>query len=162
MRSLSIYKKRVHWDFQTRAPSTKSRKQFPYIRQSRHLIGQLCSSFPTQSLAYRSQSNSYSMGTNSEPTAEGATALFKELEKKFPTQTLGEERWYLIAVCLPPNFTPLGQVQSEIRMLLNAEPIRSQPSQEAARPSLLGVYTRISPNSRNTQPLNLDKSLFAD
>ncbi|KAK4690551.1 hypothetical protein P7C71_g6261, partial [Lecanoromycetidae sp. Uapishka_2] len=33
-----------------------------------------------------------------EPTAEGAIALFKQLEKKFPTQTLGEERWYLIAI----------------------------------------------------------------
>jgi len=58
------------------------------------------------------------MATMSEPTAEGATALFKELEKKFPTQTLGEDRWYLIAVRLPQNFTPLGQVQSEFRMLL--------------------------------------------
>lgn len=43
----------------------------------------------------------------SEPTAEGATVLFEELEKKFPSQTLGQDRWYLIAVCHSPKLFPL-------------------------------------------------------
>ncbi|KAK0507110.1 hypothetical protein JMJ35_010568 [Cladonia borealis] len=38
------------------------------------------------------------MDVSSEPTAEKAITLFQELERKFPTKTLGEDRWYLIAV----------------------------------------------------------------
>ena len=41
------------------------------------------------------------MSTHLEPTAEEAIILFQELEKKFPTATLGENRWYLIAVRHP-------------------------------------------------------------
>jgi hypothetical protein len=32
------------------------------------------------------------------PTTEGAIALFEELERKFPRNTLGEDKWYLVAV----------------------------------------------------------------
>ena len=32
------------------------------------------------------------------PKAGSAVPLFKELERKFPYKTLGEDRWYLIAV----------------------------------------------------------------
>ncbi|KAK3170262.1 hypothetical protein OEA41_009649 [Lepraria neglecta] len=38
------------------------------------------------------------MNSHSDPTAEEAITLFQELEKKFPSQTLGEDRWYLIAI----------------------------------------------------------------
>lgn len=39
-----------------------------------------------------------------ERTAEEATALFEAVERKFPAGTLGEERWYLLAVFRP--FSP--------------------------------------------------------
>ncbi|KAK0328289.1 hypothetical protein LTR54_001976 [Friedmanniomyces endolithicus] len=32
------------------------------------------------------------------PSAEDALQLFKDIEEHFPTQTLGEERWYILAV----------------------------------------------------------------
>ncbi len=32
------------------------------------------------------------------PSAEDALQLFKVIEENFPTQTLGEERWYILAV----------------------------------------------------------------
>jgi hypothetical protein len=38
------------------------------------------------------------MTTFREPTAEDATVLFEELEKKFPHETLGNDKWYLVAV----------------------------------------------------------------
>lgn len=44
------------------------------------------------------------MTDTDDPTAEQATKLFQDLEQKFPSKNLGEERWYLIAVRLshPP------------------------------------------------------------
>ena len=39
-----------------------------------------------------------SMSSSDEPTAEQAKALFEKLEQKFPSKTLGEDRWYLVAV----------------------------------------------------------------
>jgi hypothetical protein len=33
-----------------------------------------------------------------EPTTEEAIALFAAIEKKFPHNTLGEDKWYLVAV----------------------------------------------------------------
>ncbi len=99
----------------------------------------------------------------SEPTAERATVLFEELEKKFPSQTLGQDRWYLIAVCQSPKLFPLPlRKVGELAATNCLSPIRSQPSLEAASRSLLEACTRISPRSHNTQPLNLDKSLCAD
>ena len=41
-----------------------------------------------------------------EPTAENAITLFQSLEQKFPTNTLGPDRWYLIAVRPLPNPSP--------------------------------------------------------
>ena len=38
------------------------------------------------------------MGSSEEPTAEEAKVLFEKLEQKFPSKTLGGERWYLVAV----------------------------------------------------------------
>lgn len=38
------------------------------------------------------------MTDTSEPTSEQATALFEELEQGFPSKSLGEDRWYLVAV----------------------------------------------------------------
>jgi len=49
---------------------------------------------------------SLKMTESSEPTAEQATKLFQDLEKKFPSKTLGEDRWYLIAVCYPLTVPP--------------------------------------------------------
>jgi hypothetical protein len=33
-----------------------------------------------------------------EPTKEDAIALFEEIQKKFPSGTLGEDKWYLVTV----------------------------------------------------------------
>ncbi|KAI9729618.1 MAG: hypothetical protein M1818_008465 [Claussenomyces sp. TS43310] len=33
-----------------------------------------------------------------DPTAEDAIALFTELEKKFPSASLGDDKWYLVAL----------------------------------------------------------------
>ena len=38
------------------------------------------------------------MSSSKEPTAQEATELFETLEHKFPSQTLGAEKWYLVAV----------------------------------------------------------------
>ena len=38
------------------------------------------------------------MSSSKEPTAQEATELFETLEHKFPSKTLGAERWYLVAV----------------------------------------------------------------
>lgn len=38
------------------------------------------------------------MSSSEEPTAEEAKVLFQKLEQKFPSKTLGGERWYLVAV----------------------------------------------------------------
>lgn len=38
------------------------------------------------------------MTPSEEPTAEQAKVLFEKLEQKFPSKTLGEDRWYLVAV----------------------------------------------------------------
>ena len=40
------------------------------------------------------------MSDSAGPTAEEATALFQSLEQKFPSKTLGEDRWYIVAVIL--------------------------------------------------------------
>jgi len=45
------------------------------------------------------KTKSLQMGDPSEPTAEQATKLFQDLERRFPSKTLGENRWYLVAVC---------------------------------------------------------------
>jgi hypothetical protein len=38
------------------------------------------------------------MSTYSEPTAEQAVALFQEIEKRFPHNSVGEDMWYLVTV----------------------------------------------------------------
>ncbi|KAL9100084.1 MAG: hypothetical protein Q9163_004492 [Psora crenata] len=38
------------------------------------------------------------MDNSAEPDQATAHALFKQLEEMFPTTTLGEERWYLLAI----------------------------------------------------------------
>lgn len=38
------------------------------------------------------------MSSSEEPTADEAKDLFEKLEQKFPSKTLGAERWYLVAV----------------------------------------------------------------
>lgn len=35
------------------------------------------------------------------PTPEEAMALFKEIEQKFPSATLGEDKWEILAVQIP-------------------------------------------------------------
>jgi len=38
------------------------------------------------------------MATFHEPTAAEAIALFETIEQKFPSKTLGDGKWYLVAV----------------------------------------------------------------
>jgi hypothetical protein len=33
-----------------------------------------------------------------EPTKEDAIALFEEIQKKFPSRNLGDDKWYLVTV----------------------------------------------------------------
>jgi hypothetical protein len=39
-----------------------------------------------------------------EPTAEDTLSLFAEIENKFPHNTLGDDKWYLVAVRAPEFF----------------------------------------------------------
>lgn len=39
------------------------------------------------------------MGTTIDRTAEEAKTLLSALQQKFPSKTLGEDRWYILAVC---------------------------------------------------------------
>ena len=41
------------------------------------------------------------MSSSEEPTVESARILFEKIEQKFPSQTLGKERWYLVTVRFP-------------------------------------------------------------
>jgi len=34
-----------------------------------------------------------------EPTKEDAFTLFEEIQHKFPSGTLGDDKWYLVTVC---------------------------------------------------------------
>lgn len=45
------------------------------------------------------------MSSLEEPTAEDAKLLFEKIEQKFPSKTLGGERWYLVAVIFPSLLT---------------------------------------------------------
>jgi hypothetical protein len=36
-----------------------------------------------------------------DPTEDEALALFKSIEEKFPSKTLGNDKWYILAVRLP-------------------------------------------------------------
>lgn len=40
------------------------------------------------------------------PSADKKTALFQAIEEKFPSRSLGDDRWYLVAValCLASDF----------------------------------------------------------
>lgn len=34
-----------------------------------------------------------------DPTSEEALALFEAVEEKFPSETLGDDKWYILTVC---------------------------------------------------------------
>jgi hypothetical protein len=34
-----------------------------------------------------------------DPTEQEALALFKAVEQKFPSQTVGDDKWYVLTVC---------------------------------------------------------------
>lgn len=87
------------------------------------------------------------MSSSEEPTAEGAKVLFEQLEQKFPSKTLGRERWYLVAVRLASD-------PSKLHGLI---PIRSPPSQEVASPSLPDICTPILSKDRNMLLQKLDR-----
>lgn len=38
------------------------------------------------------------MATNADPTPEDAIKLFRAVEEKFPHETLGNDKWYLVVV----------------------------------------------------------------
>ena len=73
------------------------------------------------------------MSSSKEPTAEEATALFEKLEQKFPSKTLSEERWYLVAVSLALA-TYQGSANCHFRLPL---------SLEAVNPNLPEICTNI-------------------
>ena len=57
------------------------------------------------------------MSSSEEPTAEGAKTLFGRLEQKFPSKTLGEERWYLVAVMFSCPILSLALMPNQIAAL---------------------------------------------
>ena len=69
---------------------------------------------------------STTMISTSEPTTAQAMTLFKDLEAKFPSKNLGEERWYLLAVNLPsflvhqiPTYSPFAPSRSRSSTLIS-------------------------------------------
>ena len=62
--------------------------------------------------------HTYRMSSSEEPTAQGARALFEEIERKFPSKTLGRDRWYLVAVrypCFWPVLNPRSNAKLDSR-----------------------------------------------
>jgi hypothetical protein len=52
---------------------------------------------------YSTQSRLNNMTTNNyldDPTEEEALALFKAIKEKFPSGTLGTDKWYIVTVCM--------------------------------------------------------------
>jgi hypothetical protein len=39
-----------------------------------------------------------------DPTEDDALALFKAVEEKFPSKSLGDDKWYVLAVCTCMGF----------------------------------------------------------
>lgn len=56
-----------------------------------------------------------------DPTADEALALFKAIEEKFPAKTLGDDKWYLLAVSLIHTLT-LPQSTYPLYLLLPSPP----------------------------------------
>jgi hypothetical protein len=51
-----------------------------------------------QDIRHNKFPQSSTMAIYQEPTSEDAIALFKEIEQIFPHKTLGDDKWYLVAV----------------------------------------------------------------
>jgi len=45
------------------------------------------------------------------PSPEEALQLFKDIERHFPSKTLGEERWQILAVLFPTSFPDQNGLQ---------------------------------------------------
>ena len=92
------------------------------------------------------------MSSFEEPTAGEAKKLFEKLKQKFPSKTLGAERWYLVAVKI--FITPAESIPWHI--------YRSLLSQEAGSPNLPEICTRIWSKDHTILRPKPDRLLFVD
>lgn len=83
-----------------------------------------------------------------DPTEEEALELFKVIEDKFPSKTLGNDKWYIVVVrCIALS----------ILTMANTSLPSSQPWLAAASLASRPSYTNSSSSDPNTQLQNSDK-----
>lgn len=102
-----------------------------------------------QTAFFSTPSSQSKMTEYHEPTVAEATALFRSIEEKFPSKTLGEDKWYLVAVGMQ-FYIALNLVnQTRPRLFWAWNPI------------MLELSIPTSLRSPNTRLPNLEKPLFA-
>jgi hypothetical protein len=84
-----------------------------------------------------------------EPTQEEAVALFQIIEQKFPNGTLGDGKWYLVAVSWQTSIVILYLTSTS--SLLSSE----------LNPNMPLTFIPTSSTNRNSPPPNLDRPLYA-
>ena len=159
-RSMSLQLRRKATTFQSHVSSRSVLRPLSSIRrfqsslpqEIRNLWPDIQASRFHSPVSHRSTMSTFS--DLSEPTARQATALFESLEQKFPSKTLGEDRWYLIAVQLPAY--PPSKMSRKIPSwtLLLIDHSRSPHSQAAANPNSLAISTPTSSTNLATQRPN--------
>ena len=103
--------------------------------------------------------------TPPERTAEEATKLFETLEDKFPAETLGHERWYLVAVCTKHKALLLAHTVSIVTNLLQISTLTGTSQAEHAA----DLYTYLiqkpqysTPEARKALVRRLREALVKD
>ncbi|EME84349.1 uncharacterized protein MYCFIDRAFT_202985 [Pseudocercospora fijiensis CIRAD86] len=71
------------------------------------------------------------MISNTKPTPEETLALFKEIEQKFPSQTLGEDKWYILLIAAITTGGHPG-LAADLYKYLISKPEFSTPEQRKA------------------------------
>lgn len=89
-----------------------------------------------------------------DPTAEQAIELFKALEAKFPSATLGNDRWYLVAVRQSIHLTnpSIPSPYPAFQPTDHTQPPSSPPSPAPDSPPSPQTSTNTSSNNQATRP----------
>ena len=66
-----------------------------------------------------------------DPSKEDAHQLFQEVEQHFPSSSLGEERWQIVAVCIDLRFLANGR--PELMSVLDLGRVWRRPSRIRSR-----------------------------
>jgi hypothetical protein len=85
--------------------------------------------------------------TPQDPTEDEALALFKAIEEKFPSESLGEDKWYLVLVGRPNGDIAPGNLTGH----------SWQPWSAVMNPNLHHFSTKSSSSDLNTPPQINDK-----